>query len=322
MEANALTLNIKEKTLGTLVTNAKDIQSFVFERLKDYSAENYTGDEKKAKEDKAELNKIAEQFDEKRKSLKKEWDEPFVEFESIMTETSNAIKKVSNSLKEIVDRKIEEEKAAKKIEIEELWETKDFHLTTLNKIFNSKWLNKTYKINAISSDMDFAIKTINNDLAALDAFGEDTSTLKEFYLVSLDLQKTLTRGAEMKANREKLEEEKRRQEEAKKEVETANTCEETFTEKQNIEVKVEHVLNPVREENCKKTDIEPRYTFLVTGENVKRVAEIGRGLGLRIIACVAMSGTKDDITTFKNVLDENNLIYTKQAVTNLIVTDK
>lgn len=319
MEINALSLNIKEKTLGSLVTNAKELQECVYDRLKDYSAETYNGDAKKAKEDKALLNKVAEQFDEKRKALKKEWDEPFSEFEQIMTETSNKIKEVSGSLKRIVDEKEAKEKAAKKAEIEDLWKSKDFNLTSLDKIFNSKWLNKTYKIAAISSDMDLIIKNVNNDLAALDAFGEDTSTLKEFYLTTLDLQKTLTRGAEMKANREKLAEEKAR-------VEAAKTQEVTEAET-TVEVPAAKVETPAPKVEEVKKELPKicstkEYPFVVTGESIEKIAEMAKGLGIKIIPSIAMLGNVADIEAFKALLSENGLVYSKQAVTHLIVSHK
>ena len=53
METNPLSLIIKEKTLGNLVTNAKDIKAYVEEKLKEYSVDNYAGDAKQAAKDKA-----------------------------------------------------------------------------------------------------------------------------------------------------------------------------------------------------------------------------------------------------------------------------
>ena len=324
-EINQLTLSIKEKTLGSLVTNIKDVRAFVYERLKDYSAENYNGDAKKAKEDKAELNKVAEAFDERRRALKKEWDEPFSEFEQIITEISVKIKEVSGSLKQIVDEKETKEKEAKRVEIEKLWETKEFNLTTLSKIFNQKWLNKTYKINAISSDMDLIIKNINSDLEALDSFGNDTSTLKEFYLTTLDLQKTLTRGAEMKANRERLAEEKARREEAarKCEEEKAKAIkvdeEEPAKNPAPIEMKPAKKLPQEAVGNANGCINKKVYPFVITGDDLERVGEMAKGLGIKVFPALAMSGTGADIEAFKSLLAENELVYSKQAITHLVI---
>ena len=75
METNPLSLIIKEKTLGNLVTNAKDIKAYVEEKLKEYSVDNYAGDAKQAAKDKAaELEDIIVAAD--REALETELDNP------------------------------------------------------------------------------------------------------------------------------------------------------------------------------------------------------------------------------------------------------
>ncbi len=44
-EEKSLTLVVQEKTLGTLVTNAKQIRELVAQKIEEYSVDNYPGDE-------------------------------------------------------------------------------------------------------------------------------------------------------------------------------------------------------------------------------------------------------------------------------------
>ena len=83
--------------------------------------------------------------------------------------------------------KEEEEKAEKQKEIRKIWESKQFPLVPLEKVFNPRWLNKTYRLNTVETDIDLAIEGIRRDLSVLDGYGEDTAALKELYLSTLSL---------------------------------------------------------------------------------------------------------------------------------------
>ena len=158
METNPLSLIIKEKTLGNLVTNAKDIKAYVEEKLKEYSVDNYAGDAKQAAKDKAEINAAIKTLNDRRIALEKEWNMPFAEFKNIISETCDMMKTASGKLDVIVKAKEEEEKAQKKAQIIELWNGKNFNLVPLDRIFNAKWLNKTTKLAAVDAEIDTIIK--------------------------------------------------------------------------------------------------------------------------------------------------------------------
>lgn len=202
--AQDLTLVIKEMTIGNLVTNATEIKAFVTEKLKEYSVEHYGHDAKQAAKDKAELNAAAKKLNDERIALEKQWNKPFQEFKDIVSETTAMIKEASDKLDEIVKAKEAAEKTEKKEAIVNVWDSKNFTLVPFVRIFNPQWLNKTYKIAKVEADIDNLIQKITDDLAALEGFGEDTRTLKELYLTTLDLQDALKKGAELKANRERL----------------------------------------------------------------------------------------------------------------------
>lgn len=332
METNPLSLIIKEKTLGNLVTNAKDIKAYVEEKLKEYSVDNYAGDAKQAAKDKAEINNAIKTLNDRRIALEKEWNMPFAEFKNIIAETCDMMKTASGKLDVIVKAKEEEEKAQKKAQIIELWNGKNFNLVPLDRIFNAKWLNKTTKLAAVDAEIDTIIKNITGDLVSLDAFGEDTAILKDLYLSTLNLQQTLNKGAELKANRERLAqleaEKKAREEKEKAENETFGIPEEE-PQKEQESAPVEDTYNvdfetrKVEKVETKPTLAAPTndtvYTFNVFGnENeIDSVRAIADEMGLEIIQSVVIRGTVKQINTFKTLLADNGVGYDKRAIINL-----
>ena len=304
---NPLSLVVKEKTLGNLVTNAKDIKAFVENKIKEYSVDNYTGDAKQAAKDKAELNAAAKTLNDRRIALEKEWNMPFQEFKDIITETTNIIKSASGKLDAIVKAKEDEEKELKRKEITDLWNAKNFNLVTLDRVFNPKWLNKTYKIATVAADIDLIINGITDDLSALDNFGvdlaEDTEMLKNLYLSTLNLQATLNKGAELKANRERLAALEAEKKQAVKPVEEV--------------VKAENKPKQTENKPTKKSGVT--YLFNVYGDKneVESVKAIAAELNLEFIPSVTLSGTVEEINRFKELLTDNGLGYEKTGIINL-----
>ena len=332
METNPLSLIIKEKTLGNLVTNAKDIKAYVEEKLKEYSVDKYAGDAKQAAKDKAEINAAIKTLNDRRIALEKEWNMPFAEFKNIISETCDMMKTASGKLDVIVKAREEEEKAQKKAQIIELWNGKNFNLVPLDRIFNAKWLNKTTKLAAVDAEIDTIIKNITGDLASLDAFGEDTAILKDLYLSTLNLQQTLNKGAELKANRERLAqleaEKKAREEKEKAENETFGIQEEETKEPENTPVEDTYNVNfETREvEKVAPKQAAPAaatggtiYTFNVFGnENeIDSVRAIADEMGLEIIPGITLKGNARQIATFKELLTDNGIGYDKTAIINL-----
>ena len=332
METNPLSLIIKEKTLGNLVTNAKDIKAYVEEKLKEYSVDNYAGDAKQAAKDKAEINAAIKTLNDRRIALEKEWNMPFTEFKNIISETCDMMKTASGKLDVIVKTREEEEKAQKKAQIIELWNGKNFNLVPLDRIFNAKWLNKTTKLAAVDAEIDTIIKNITGDLTSLDAFGEDTAILKDLYLSTLNLQQTLNKGAELKANRERLAQleaaQKAREEKEKAENETFGIQEEETKEPENTPVEDTYNVNfETREvEKVAPKQAAPAvatggtiYTFNVFGnENeIDSVRAIADEMGHEINPGITLKGNARQIATFKELLTDNGIGYDKTAIINL-----
>lgn len=340
-EEKSLTLVVQEKTLGTLVTNARQIKELVALKIEEYSVDNYKGDENQAAKDKAELNAAAKCLNNERIKLEREFMSPFNEFKNIVNDTVSLIETASAKLDAIVKEKVRREKAEKKAKIAETWESKKFTLVPLEKVYNTKWENKSYKLQTIESDIDGIISRIEGDLNALDSFGEDTSQLKGLYLSTLDLPKTLNKGAELKANRERIAEEERRkaEEAAKKEEEAWLAREKAGAEKPPVadesplsnaearerarEIRESLAKNAAEAEATpaapelpkreKEAASEKKYLFNVIAEAtvIARVAEMAMSAGTRSVPSLTFEATAAQIEQLKKSFVAGEFAYEK-----------
>ena len=126
---------------------------------------------------------------------------PYQDFEERCKALERLIDTASGKLDAIVKIKESEEKEAKRKLVEAEWATRNFDLVPLEKVFNDKWLNKTYKMTDISKEMKVIIDRIYKELELLER-EEDFETLKAHYLITLDLAETLAYGSELKEKRE------------------------------------------------------------------------------------------------------------------------
>ena len=312
-------LVVSELTIGTLITNAKEVHDSIIDFLETCDVENYKGTVKDAATDKAKFNALAKKLNDERIRLEKVFLKPFVPFKEIISETTDAIKKISSGLDVIVKAKEKEEKEAKKAEIVEIWKTYDFSLVSLEKIFNEKWLNKTYKTKQIHDDIAHIIDRITGDLQSIEQFGEDTATLKELYLTNLDLQATLRRGAELRENRKRLAEEEAKKAQIKAQIETEPEYVKTNSpvqppESVSTENKVDRATEEEKEEARNTSSNEPCYTFYVT----MPIAEIAKSCGIESQP-ILMSATKEQLLNFKAAMEKHGYEYEKLTYGNKLL---
>ena len=200
--AQSLDLVVIEKTPGTLETNIEALELFIDERLKDYDPKNFEGDADSAKKKRAELNAAKEKLKRARIDLIKELMKPYDDFENRCKVLERKVDTASGFLDEIVKNKEQEEKDLKRKRIEMFWKTKDFDLVPLDKVFNEKWLNKTFKESDILDEMDKTIDRIYKDLKTIERYGSDAETLKGHYLITLDIAETIGYGEELQKQKE------------------------------------------------------------------------------------------------------------------------
>lgn len=211
--AENLELVVVEKSVGYLQTNIRGLEMYIDKRLDDYKPENYMGDADLAKKDRTELNKAKDKIGKARRELISELMKPYEDFEERCKNLEKKIDLASKALDEIVKLKENEEKQKKRESIEKLWNSKNFELFPLEKIFNPKWLNKTFKEKDISSEIDAVIDRTYKDLKTIERFVDDAETLKAHYLMNLDIAETIQYGDELQRQKEIAQKEKAEREE-------------------------------------------------------------------------------------------------------------
>ena len=233
--AESLDLIVIEKTVGTLDTNIAELEKFVDERLKEYDPKNFEGDADLAKKKRAELNTAKQKLSRSRIDLIKELMKPYNDFEERCKALEKKVDKASGLLDEIVKIKEQEEKDSKRKAIELLWATKNFDLFPLDKIFNPKWLNKTFKESDIIAEMDAVIAKTYKDLKTIESFSDIADVLKAHYLICLDIGDTLDYGEELKKQNEIAQKEKAEREEREHEEKIRQQKLESYAEEQEKE---------------------------------------------------------------------------------------
>lgn len=187
-------------------TNVDQLVSFIGERIKDYDPAKYDGDADKARKDRTELNKGVAQVKAVRQKIQDL--NPYGGLIEKLASAEKLIQSGSDKLGDIVKARENEEKDAKRAVIQTMWDAKDFNLFPLDKVFNPKWLNKTYKITDIEKEIDVIIGRTHGDLKSIEDFGGvDVDALKARYLTDLDLSATMRFGEELERNRKLADEE-------------------------------------------------------------------------------------------------------------------
>ncbi len=255
-----LELVVSKQELGILETNAMNILEKVKEVLPSYDSKYY--DESnidKAISDRAILNKTSKALNSKRIEIEKQFMQPFENFKSIIKETTSLINDASSKIDEIVKEVEYKVKGKKRAEIENIFNKYVGELgqvLSIEKIFNDKWLNKTYKIDLIEKEIEEKINTIRNDLLAIGNLNSKYEVeLKNDYLINFNLSEVIAKNNELTKKEELL---KTQQEISKKVVEEKKL--EKMEEMANTKVE-EKVVDPIL-----------TYTLKITGKTSQMLA--------------------------------------------------
>ena len=307
---------VADMKIGTLTTNARIIRDSIKALTDNFSIEEYIGNPKKAADRKAKLNTLAKQMNDARIAYEKEWMQPFNGFKDLVSESVNLVKSCTIQLDGVVKEEERREKEAKRAEIADIWKVYDFNLVPLEKIFNEKWLNKSYKTKQIHDDIAHIIDRITGDLQSIEQFGEDTATLKELYLTTLDLQATLRRGAELRENRKRLQEEEERktQLEAERQAALMQKANEPEQPTYNVDFST-HEVTEVQPEQPKQP-IEKLFDFYVT----MPIATLAKQCGIASEP-ILMRATMQQMKDFRSAMESNGFVYEKSSYKGYLLLD-
>lgn len=173
---------------------------------------------KSSKADKANLNHLKTALENKRKEVKKQCLQPYEAFERNIKELTALIDEpitaIDSQLKEF--EKIKKEQKQKEIETiyeENIGIFKE--LVPLEKIWNGKWLNVTYKLSDIETEIKEIYSNLKSGLQIIEGFEtEFQQEIKNKFFETLDIQRALQeneRLKDLKEKQKKLQEQKDRQ---------------------------------------------------------------------------------------------------------------
>ena len=207
--------------------NKEELEAAVRAKIAGYENVVYTEENiKAAKNDRAELNKLIKAIEERRKQVKNIINEPYAVFEAELKEITALINEPVALIDQQVKAFEEKQKKEKKAAIKATYDENIGDLTEVlpfEKIFDSRYLNQTYKLATAQKEIADKIDTVKTDLETIDSLDSKYKlNAKDVYVRTLDMSQAMAENArlikfeeQMEADRKrKAEEEERRRAEA------------------------------------------------------------------------------------------------------------
>lgn len=301
-------LRITEYELGRIALNFDEIKAELTEKVKVYKTMVYNEESiRDAKNDRAKLNALKKALADERIRRKKEFLEPYNEFEGQVKELEAIIDEPA----QIIDRQVKEYdervKTEKRKEIAR-WvednreELKLPHWIVLHRIFNEKWLNATCSAKTWQGDLMAFAEKLNGDIATIEALPEFSFEAMEAYKESLDLGQAMREGKRLADIQKAKEAEQKAKEAEQRAREQAEEAQKILADK----VRGSH--------SAQEAEIQ---AFQERLENDKAALEKGKNEGVKrwwvnIRACVTLEQSKD----IKGYFEANGIEYTAMTERN------
>ena len=180
-----------------------------------YLDKDYIPLEEVAKTDRATLNKAEKNIAKQYAELKEAYDKPLETIEANIKEIRKVIQAASVAVDKSVKIFKEKQDNAKRGEIQTYFDSKNFALVSLDRLFDEKWLNKGTKMSDIREQLDEKIAVIYRDIEILERLPEHGQTAKAIYLEKLDMGAALRQVDILKENAARLAREQINREERK-----------------------------------------------------------------------------------------------------------
>lgn len=205
----------EEGFLREIKWNKEELEVAVKQKIAVYENVVYTEDNmKQAKADRAELNKLTKAIEDRRKKVKSIIMEPYTTFENEIKEVLELIEEPV----EIIDKQVkafeDQQKEEKKKSIQKSYDEVIGDLVEVlpfEKVFDSRYLNQTYKLATAQADVKAKVEKVRTDLETIDSLESKYKlNAKDVYIKTMDLSKALAENKRLSDLEEKLEAEKRR----------------------------------------------------------------------------------------------------------------
>lgn len=182
-------------------SNISEVKSWLINALEPYKNMVVSEDAiASAKQDRAKINKLKSAIDEKRKTTKKQWVQPYVTWEAEVNELLGLCDEASGNIDSQIKSFENEIKEQKKAELEKFFNENasaadvDFYIN-FEMCFNPKWLNSTVKIETAKDEIDKYIEETVDDLKTIaDLESEYNEELFTTYKETHDIKRVLARN--------------------------------------------------------------------------------------------------------------------------------
>jgi hypothetical protein len=297
----------------TIKFNFEELKADVAERLQHYNDLVVTEETiKEATEDKARLNKLKKALDERRKEVKKSYMQPYNDFEAKCKELIALVEKPVNAIDEQLTKFEDKRKEEKRKNIELAYTAtiaEDLQpIIPLQRIFNERWLNKTYTMAQIVQDITNWHNRVRADMIALDAVEDEYRTaVRQKYTETLNITTAIAHRDALKAAEEafraKENERLAREEERRKQAEMRAQEEAERKAQQEAERQKAEAKKPEEPVTLKVDPQGPKVEYTIPQEPVKK--EPNWNLCLKF--AVTLKQAKD----LRAYLDANKIPYEK-----------
>ena len=185
-------------------TNFAAVKAWLEEELAPYATMVVTPDAiSDAKKTRANIRKVGESIDSQRKAIKKQWLQPFEEYEAKCKEltgiVNNAVSNIDGQIKDMEN----EVKEQKKMVLASFFADNSEDVSdyiTFEDVFDIRMLNSTYAQRDAEAEIIRQLDAVRNDLTAIRSIGSpyETAMLSE-YAKSHQLGKSIAEGKRLEA---------------------------------------------------------------------------------------------------------------------------
>jgi len=262
-----------------LISNIDELKDQLEISLKKYQNLVVTEDGiKDAERDRANLNKLKKVIADERIRQKKIFYSPFEEFETKCKNVEKMVDETAKAIDTQVKAFADREKDAKRMEIETLYIQNIGQyqkLIPLEKIWDDRWLNKTYKLRDIGNMISATRISADLYLKQIQELGSDfEEQLKDKYFETLDISAVLAENTRLTQQKKLLEE--------LKEKEMLRKGEEALAEETETEIKSQSeplAIGQIRAEEPELITIAFRVSC--TREQLKALGEYMKANGIK-----------------------------------------
>lgn len=191
----AIKFNYEELKAG-LTASLKKYQNLV------YTSENI----KEAKDDRATLNALKKSLNDEKIKIKKEFEVPYKDFENKIKELIELVDQPASEIDKQVKVFEEKEKAKKRETINAIYSENIgsyAELIPLEKLYDPRWENKTYKETDITKEIQDIVKKADNEIKIIeDLKSEYEFQIKDIYFKTLDLGQALIEQKRLEKQKE------------------------------------------------------------------------------------------------------------------------